>query len=609
MNTIRKTNSPRGEVGEIDTRAPFQSVKAAVSLFGEVAVSRDRFAVKRRSSEMARIFFVDVFMFVVSKDSHVFQNLQNVFEKETQLILAQKELSKIKRQMDIAEATKAKALSDLESAKMTLHNLTTKLANVRESKQSAMEAAEAVRNETKRFEKALSIKAVGYEAWKQELEHARKEYTTTITELDSSKQEVTKIRQDFDAVLEAKLSALQAVGEAQRSAKLNSERISELSNEIATMKASVEQLKLASEQSQEEHAQDMGQDETHLGFYKTAKEKALENLESLKNEYDPALIQSLHAKLAETGAEIEALQEQIKKVHASKMDSVRLLTSELKEATKTLQQVGEEKNSLTKLVFSLRTELKQVKKEHDEMNEKEQAAKVLGANLTGEIQESMGQARPEPGTVEDFEANIFYDQSVKIKKLQLETEDARREAEEMKIKAQELKQEAEKSRAAAEEAEKRLELVLMDAKEAKAANLRAIKEMKILSEVGKVSTSRFNGKIKMSNEEFESLRGKVKECEDLVQKKEAEAVAELQEIYTRTNEIDRKVETNLKAIEETRAATEVALWNAEMADSAIMAIESELMRLQKQEQEVVADACSSTLEHSDNSSRLIPLTI
>ena len=136
------------------------------------------------------------------------------------------------------------------------------------------------------------------------------------------------------------------------------------------------------------------------------------------------------------------------------------------------------------------------------MKEKEHAAEALAANLTSKLQGSMRDARPKPGTVDDLEANMFYVQSAKIRKLQLETEGAIREAEETRRKVQELKQEVEKSRAVAEEAEEKLELVLVEVKEAKAAEQRAVKEMKILSEVGRVPYSKFNGKIKMSNEEF-----------------------------------------------------------------------------------------------------------
>ncbi|CAL0330718.1 unnamed protein product [Lupinus luteus] len=563
MKMLTKVGSPRGEVGEIDTRAPFQSVKAAVSLFGEVAVSRDRFSVKRRSSE-------------------------NVFEKETQLILAQRELNNIKKQLDSAETTKAKALSDLEGATRTLRNLTAKLTNVRESKQSAMEAAEAVKNRSKRLEKSVSFNAVGFEAWKREVEHARKEYMATIAELDASKQELTKIRQDYDAALEAKLAAFHTAGEAESASKLNSERITELSNKIASMKASIEQMKLESEETQEEIT---GQkDKSQLSFYRTAKEEALEKLESLKNENNPELIRSLDAKLSEATSEIEGLQEQLKKLHASEMDSVKLITSELKEATKTLQDIAAEEISLKNLVFSLRTELRQVKKEQDEVKEKEQAAEALADKLATELQESMEEARPEPGSVEEQEANIFYEQSLKMKKVSSETENARREAEEMRRKAQELKQEAEKSQAAAEEAVKKLELVLEEAKEAKAGEQRAIEEMKNLSEgKGKVSNSKFSGRIKIPNEEYESLSVKVKEYEELVEKKEAAMMAEVEAILRRKNEVERKIEANMNAIEEMKAATDMAMWDAEIADYAKVGIESRLRRFREQEQRVCLD--------------------
>jgi chromosome segregation ATPase len=515
-------------------------------------------------------------------------------EKETQLLLAQRELNKIKKQLDSAENTKAKALTELDKANVTLQELTKKLNTVRESKQSAIEESEVVKNQAKELEKALSQKAIGYEAWKQELEHARKEYTTTVKELDASKQELNKIRQDFDAALEAKLAAFQMAGEAQRSAKLNSEKINELSKEIATMKESTEQFKLATAQAQQEQIKATGEREEKLNFYKTSKEEVEKKMMELKNEFDQEETESLEAKVLETSAEIQALQEQIKENHDSEMDSVEVITLEIKEATKTLQEISEEEISLRNLVDSLKTELEQVKKEQQELKEKEQASEALAANLTGELQSS----KEEEDSLENkVNENHCRDIELKIKQLSFETENARKEEEEMRIKSEELKQEAEKSKALSEEIEGKLELLIKQAEEAKAAEKRAVEEMKLLSDSqGSVSVSESSGKIVLTVDEFAALSGKIKESEDLIERTEATAMAQVEAINTRRNEVDKKVEANLKAIEEIKAATDLALRNAEMADSAKLAVESELKRWRQEEQNGVSD-----LDYSDSS--------
>jgi len=521
-----------------------------------------------------------------------------VLEKETQLLLAQRELHTIKKKLDSSESAKGKALSELDKANVTLQELTKKLNSVRESKQAAIEAAEAVKNQAKELEQALSQKAIGYEAWKQELEHARKEYTTTVKELDATKQELNKIRQDFDTALEAKLAAFQTAGEAQRSAKLNSEKLQELSNQIATMKEQVEHLKVASSQAQDGQAKVMGEREAQRSFYKNAKEEAENKLMALKNEYDQELTENLEAKLHETSEEINVLQEQIKEAHASEKDSVRVITLEIKEATRTLQEVVEEETSLRNLVNSLKTELEQVKKEQEELKEKEQAAEALASTLTDKIQN--GSEETSSGVDNESEDSAAIE--LKIKQLSFETEAARREEEEMRSKTQELKNEAEKSKAVAEELEKKLEIYLKQAEEAKAAEQKAIEEMKMMSDSDNtqdtVSVLDSNGKIVLTVDEFAALSGKIKESEDLIDRTETASMVQVEAINSRKNEVNKKVEANLKAIEEIKAATEMALRNAEMAESAKIAVECELKKWRVEEQ---------NLEGSDNSPRPISL--
>ncbi|XP_002522782.2 WEB family protein At5g55860 [Ricinus communis] len=576
------TDSPKVEVGEIDTSAPFQSVKDAVTLFGEGAFSGEKPAIKKTRPHSA----------------------ERVLAKETQLHLAQKELSKLKDQVKNAETTKGQALVELEKAKRTVEDLSAKLRTVTELKDTAIRATEAAKSQAKQIEETKSGDASGSSgARKQDLESAREQYITVFTELDAAKQELWKIRQDCEASLEAKLAAFNQAAEAEHAAKANVEKVSELSKEISALQESIGQVKLASLQAQQEQAKIFAEKGVQKQSYKATLEASANKLLALKNEFDPELVFNLEKQLAETITEIDALQKQMENAKASDLDSVRTVTSELDGAKESLQKVAEEESSLRSLVESLKLELENVKKEHSELREKEAETESAAGNLHVKLRKS--KAELEAAAAEESKTRGASEEMIStLHQLSSEAENAQQEAEEMKNKAEELKSEAEATRIALEEAEKKLRVALEEAEEAKLAETRALDQIKTLSErtnAARASTSESGANITISREEYEALSRKVGESESLAEMKVAAAMAQVEAVKASENEALNRFEAIQKEIDDMKAATQEAVKRAEMAEAAKKAVEGELRRWREREQKKAAETASRILAETEMS--------
>ncbi|XVE50870.1 hypothetical protein DITRI_Ditri01bG0198500 [Diplodiscus trichospermus] len=431
---------------------------------------------------------------------------------------------------------------------------------------------------------------------------------TVINELDAAKQELSKVRRDCDASLEEKIAAFNQAEEAEHAAKVNMEKVGDLSREISSVQESIGQVKLVFLEARQEQAKMFAEKDTQRQLYKATLEESTQKLLAFKNEFDPELTRNLEAQLSETINQIGALQKQMENAKASDMESVQTVTSELDGAKESLQKVAEEENSLRCLVESLKEELENVKKEHSELKEKEAETESVAGNLHVKLRKSKSEL--EAFLAEESKTRGACEEMIStLQQLSVETENARREAEEMKKEAEKLKLEAEASRIALEEADKELRVALEEAEAAKEAETRALDQIKMFSErtdVARVSTSESGDNITISREEFESLNRKVEECDNLAEMKVAAAMAQVEAVKASENEALKRLEATQKEIEDMKVATADALKRAEMAEAAKRAVEGELRRWHEREQKKAAEAASRILAEAQISTESSP---
>ncbi|XP_052207662.1 WEB family protein At5g55860-like [Diospyros lotus] len=571
--------------GEIDTRAPFQSVKDAVSLFGEGTFSGEKPATKKAKPYSA----------------------ERVLTKETQLHLVQKELHKLKEQLKNAETTKVQTLVELEEAKRTVDDLSQKLKNITESKQSAATVTQGVKNQMKQLEGTKSDCLVATNgAGKQDLESKREwNKKLSITEQGAAKQLLRQIFLDCNAIQEAKTIAFRQAIEAEDEVKANLEKFGELFKEITTIEESIWQVKLAVMQVEQEQVKISAKKGIQKQLYIAILEELAKKWLALKKDFDPELNKDLGGQLPETVAEIGALQNELENVKGSYRNSISTVTLELDGDKDSLHKVAEEESPLRSLVESLKLELVNVQREPSELKKKEAEMGYAKGNLRVKLCKSKS----------ELEAALAGESKVRgaskevtssLHQISSESENARPEAEEMKNKVEELMKETEATRIALEAAEMKLVVALEEAEDAKAAEARAVEEIKMLSErtsAARTSAFESNAQITISREEFVALNWKVDESEKLAEMKVAAAVAQVEAVKASEQEnLLQRLEASRKEIDDMKAATEEFLKRAEAAEAAKKAVETELRRWCDREKKKAAEAASRILAEADLSS-------
>ncbi|KAI3711210.1 hypothetical protein L2E82_41128 [Cichorium intybus] len=534
-------------VGEIDTAAPFASVKAAVNLFVEASPKTERPVIKKCK--------------VIE---------ESVLGQEAQLHWILKEIDRLKEYVKTAEATKEKALGELDKANKTLQELTKKLEAASESKHASIQATEAANTRAQELEELKSTKSkAGDEAWKETVNNERNQYKAAANQLIAAKQEFNNLRQDFDVALEAKLAAIQRAAEAQNATQINRKKINQLSKDVVELSVTLERVKSASAKAEEEHVKFMAEKETVVDTTKNAKEETDLKIQSLRKEAEEP--GNIEKRLEETTGAISVLEEQLKEVRAADKELLNSANSELDDAEKRLEEMKGEETSLRDFVESLKQEVENVKRDISVSREEE----LKREKLQGEVDQIKIHVQ-DAATEKTKATNDVDELQLKIREMLLEAEKAREEEAEMKRQVENLWRDAQWSEVEIKEAESKLEIAEREVEEAKAAQDLANDQIRKRSSMKEAIDSNSDNMIVLSIEDFEALSKKSEEAIIDADTKVGTIMAEVETIKDKERGILEDLEKSMKEQKEIEEEITKAQKTAEAADEARQTVESEL---------------------------------
>ncbi|MQL79843.1 hypothetical protein Taro_012292 [Colocasia esculenta] len=552
------------------------SVSSAISLFGERIHGRKQ-----------------------ERNKAHFSSLEESSSNTRELHLANKNIGRFSELKRSAEYERARAESELSSTRKTVKELRSQIEESTAKAKFHKEETQILKNpETPEGQRATAGGQAG-----------NHKYEELMKELESLKEELSKLKLDMFHAFEGKVNAEKETEALEMKAATYMNMVGELVKEIENVNEEHVLVEIARLEAVREAKEVDAQREAAFAQYSKKIKQAKDQIREMTKEVSK--VKSLEEKLAATNEDLNVLQCEMELVRAMMKNSndsdavneeekrrreamesgdlLRSAKSQLEAAKKELVSVKDEGFQLMASMDAVREELKQISKETDRLRRLEEKHDLTVQNLNSKLLRA--KSRLEVVTASEEKARgIVSNLGVALQQLQSEAECARKEKEQTIKDTEIIEMDITKTDIEIGLAEQRLEAAIEELERVKASEAAALDRLKLLSEralKARASSGQHSSFIRISKFEYEYLIGHAEGAKKVADKKVAAAQAWVEALKASEKEMMMKIEMAQREIRDLEVVEVKEINRMQKSLTLEKELESELSKYRELEGEAI----------------------